>query len=220
MENGDLEKQSEPLDTAMTSAAAGLATVEPAATEAVATEPAVISLELATKEPLWKRLRKQPRETAAVVVLVVTAMIWLDFGDSTSRQSKTSKSLDPVDGFESYLSDFETEKSGRPLRESADPADIQAPASFGGEFMIPQAQQSEFGNTVTANYGDSVFEPNNSSSSNRDSAPTAAQSPADADAYGSPAFRTNAGSAASDMNNSGSQQNRRVRFAGRIKPAN
>jgi hypothetical protein len=215
MENGDLETQPEQLDTVPTSVDAGLATVE-----AAATEPAAISLEAVTKESLWQRLRKQPRETAAVVVLVVTAMIWLDSGDSTSKQSQASKSLDPMDGFESYLSDFETAESGTSLRQSADPVDSQSIGLFGRELKIPQTPQSEFASRVTANYGDSAFEPGNSSTNNRASATTAAQYSGDADAYGSPADRTNAGGAASDVNNSGTQQNRKVRFAGRIKPAN
>ncbi len=222
---GALEKQPEPLDTVMTSADAGLATAEPAATESTATEPAaterpVIALEPVAKESLWQRLRNQPRETAAIVVLVVTAIIWLDSGASNSPKDQTSKSFDPMDGFESYLSDFDTEKSSTPSRESADPVDTQSPASFGSVLTIPQTQQYEFASPVTANYGDSVFEPSSSSSKIRDSATTAAQYPADADANGSPAYRTNADSAEFDTHNSGSQQNRRVRFAGRIKPAN
>ncbi len=242
METGDLEQKPEPLNTVTTSTDAGLANAAPAtcaskvgepaliasestkvASEPVMIEPAVISTAPVAKESLWQRLRKQPRETAAVVVLVVTAIIWLDSGDSNSQ--KTSKPLDPMDGFESYLSDFETEESSAPLRESADPVEHQSPASFGGELMIPQTQQSEFASTVTANYGDSVFEPANSSSNNFTTSTTAAQYPAaqypaDADAFGTPMHRANAGSAANDMNNSGSQQNRKVRFAGRIKPAN
>lgn len=251
METGDLEQQPEPLNTVTTSTDAGLANAAPATcastagepatvasestkitSKPVTTEPAVISTALVEKESLWQRLRKQPRETAAVVVLVVTAIIWLDSGDSNSQ--KTSKSLDPMDGFESYLSDFETEESSTPLRESADPVENQSPASFGGDLMIPQTQQSEFASTVTANYGDSVFEPANSSSNNIATSTTstasttaataaqypAAQYPADADAFGSPVHRANSGTAATDMNNSGSQQTRKVRFAGRIKPAN
>ena len=227
---GDLEKQPEPLATAMTSADAGLATAGPATTISTVAEPAamepaamerpVIALEPVAKESLWQRLRSQPRETAAIVVLVVTAIVWLDSGDSNSPKDQTSKSLDPMDGFESYLSDFETEESSTPLRQSADAADTQSPASFSSDLTIPQTRQSEFASTVTANYGDSVFEPSNSSSKNRDSATMAAQYPANADASGSPAYRTNAGSTEFDANNSGSRQNRRVRFAGRIKPAN
>ena len=219
MENGDLKKQLESLHTVGTSADTNLAAAEPAATESAAsvstatktaaTERIAASREPLTKESLWQRLRKQPRETAAVVVLVVTAIIWLDSGDSSSKQSQASKSIDPMEGFESYLSDFETEESGTPLRESADPADTQSPASFGGDLMIPQTQQAEFASTVTANYGDSVFEPSNPSNNNQGAATTAAQYPVDADAYGS-----------QTLNNSGSQQNRKVRFAGRIKPAN
>lgn len=245
MKNGDLEKQPEPLETVTISAYAGLATAdptstdptstdataidatatdatasEPAATESAATVQSVIALKRVTKESLWQRLRKQPRETAAVVVLVVTAIIWLDSGDSNSAKNQTSKSLDPMDGFESYLSDFDAEPSSAPLRESADPADTQSPASFGGDLTIPQTQQSEFASKVTANYGDAAFESGNSSSNHRDSATTAAQYPADADGYGSPAYKTNNGSTGFDANNSGSQQNRRVRFAGRIKPTN
>jgi hypothetical protein len=241
MENGDLEKQPESLDMPATSTDAGLANAEPdrcaltadkpaiTANEPARTEPVVNSLQPAAKESLWQRLRHQPRETAAVVVLVVTAIIWLDSGDSNSQKSQTPKPLDPMDGFESYLSDFETEKSSTPLRESADPVENQSPASYGGDMMIPQTQQSEFASTVTANYGDSVSEPNNSPSNNPAISTTAArnsaaQNPADADAdadaFGSAAFNTNAGSAAFDMHNSGSQQTRRVRFAGRIKPAN
>ncbi|GEM_PF-2444778 len=230
MGNGDREKQSEPLDTVLTSADASLATADPAATESTATGPTtteppaterrVIALEPVAKESLWQRLRNQPRETAAIVVLVVTAIIWLDSGDSNSQKDQTAKLLDPMDGFESYLSDFETEESSTPLRQSADAADTQSPASFSSDLTIPQTRQSEFASTVTANYGDSVFEPSNSSSKNRDSATTAAQYPANADASGSPAYRTNAGSTEFDADNSGSRQNRRVRFAGRIKPAN
>jgi hypothetical protein len=239
MENGDLEKLPESLDTPATSTDAGLANAEPAgcaltadepastANEPAGTEPVVNSLQPEAKESLWQRLRNQPRETAAVVVLVVTAIIWLDSGDSNSQKNHTSKPLDPMAGFESYLSDFETEKSSTPLRESADPVENQSPASYGGDMMIPQTQQPEFASTVTANYGDSVSEPNNSPSNNLATSTTAARNPAtqnpadaDADAFGSAAFNTNAGSAAFDMNNSGSQQTRKVRFAGRIKPAN
>ena len=225
MENGDLEKQPEPLDTVMISDDAGLTTAEPAETEStasnrVATETVAASSEPAAKEPLWQRLRQQPRETAAIVILVVTAIIWLDSGDSSSPRSQSSKPIDPMDGFESYLSDSETGESGTPLRGSADPVDTQSPASFGGELLIPQSPQSEFASTVTANYCDSMFEPSNSLSNSRDTATTAAQYPADADAYGAPAYRTNAVGAGLDMNDSDSQQNRRVRFAGRIRPAN
>lgn len=195
------------------------------ANEPAGTEPVVDSLQLAAKESLWQRLRKQPRETAAVVVLVVTAIIWLDFGDSNSEKLQTSKPLDPMDGFESYLSDFETEKSSTPLSESADPVENQSPASPGGDMMIPQTQQSEFASTVTANSDDSVSEPNKSPSDNLAISSTAArnsaaQNPADADAFGSAAFQTDADSAAFDIHNSSLQQARRVRFAGRIKPAN
>ncbi len=220
MENGDLEKQPESLDTVMTAVDAGLANADPVATEPAATERPVISLESVVKESLWQRLRNQPRETAAIVVLVVTAIIWLDSGYSKSPKVQTSRSLDPMDGFESYLSDFDTEESNRPLRESADPLDTQSPVLFNSDLTIPQTQQSEFASAVTANYGDTVSEPDNSSINNRDSATTAAQYPADADANGSPAYRTNADRAEFDTNNSGSQQSRRVRFAGRIKPAN
>lgn len=220
MQNGDLEKQPESLDTLTTAADAVSANADPVATEPAATERLVNSLESVVKESLWQRLRNQPRETAAIVVLVVTAIIWLDSGDSKSPKDQTSKSLDPMDGFESYLSDFDTEESNTPLRESADPLDTQSPASFSSDLTIPKTQQSDFASAVTANYGDTVFESGNSLSNNRDSATTAAQYPADGDANGSPAYRTNADRAEFDTNNSGSQPSRRVRFAGRIKPAN
>ena len=230
MKNGDLEKQPEPLDSVTISADAGSAAADPAATESASTKPTatepsaterpVISLEPVAKESLWQKLRKQPRETAAIVVLVVTAIIWLDSGDTNSQKNGPAKSLDPMDGFESYLSDLDTKESNAPLRESADPAETQSPASFGGNLTIPSTQQPEFASQVTANYGDSVFEPRNPARNNRDSATTTAQYPADADAYGSPAYRANAGGAEFNTNNSDSQKNRRVRFAGRIKPAN
>ncbi len=215
MENGDLEKLPETPETAVTSVDAGLANADPAATERTKIAPEPVA-----KESLWQKLRSQPREAAAVVVLVVTAIIWLDSGESNSQKVQASKSSDPMDGFESYLADFDAEESRTPLRDSADPVEIESSASFGSELMIPETQQSEFASAVTANYGDSVFEPDNSSSSNRNSATTAAQYPADADAYGAPSNRTNTGSADFDTNNSSPQQNRRVRFAGRIKPAN
>ena len=162
MQNGDLEKQPESLDTLTTAADAVSANADPVATEPAATERLVNSLESVVKESLWQRLRNQPRETAAIVVLVVTAIIWLDSGDSKSPKDKTSKSLDPMDGFESYLSDFDTEESNTPLRESADPLDTQSPASFSSDLTIPKTQQSDFASAVTANYGDTVFETGNS----------------------------------------------------------
>lgn len=140
------------------------------------------------KLALWQRFRSQPRETAAVVVLVVTAIIWLDLGP---KQSDTSIPADPLDGYDSILSQFETSEDFDSLPVSSEPFDSTTRESFGRELLIPHSQRSDSMNTVTADYGDS-----------------------------SAAIRPNSSRPSAVPNGSKAGESRRVRFAGQIKPAN
>ena len=213
MDHGDLETQSKQLDLVTSPTVDTVTPAVPTASSSRAIGPDLIS-----RQSLWRKLRQQPRESAAIVVLIVTAIIWLDSG-SSSKKTGSATTLDPLNSFDSYLSDFESMETGEPDRESADPVDHQSPRSFGGDLIIPQTQQSEFANTVNANYGSADAEPANSSTKYRDTSTTTARYPNDVDAYNSQTF-TAAPQGAVNPGNSGTQQNRKVRFAGRIKPAN
>ena len=68
---------------------------------------------------LWRQLREQRREAAAVVVLIVMAMFWFDTGKSGTGAATNSP--DPLDTYDAVLSDFEPVGNTQPMRESADP---------------------------------------------------------------------------------------------------
>lgn len=207
MDNGDQGSQSQQTGSASVPG------------ESIAEKPTVVVLssEVSVKESVWKRLRKQPRESAAIVVLIVTAILWLDSGESKTQ--KNTKSSNLMDDFDSYLSEMEPGDSAAPSKESADPVDSPSSRQFENELFIPQPSSGS-ASAVTANYGDAPSEPSNSAAEYRSSAMTTSQSPANTNSYDSAAFRSGTGNAANNGELQNSQQNRRVRFAGRIKPAN
>ena len=208
MHSSETETTSTQLDP--TSAAS---TIEPPVPQSTGSLPDTVP-----KLAIWQRLRSQPRETAAVVVLVVTAIIWLDSG---SKQSDTSIPADPLDEYDSILSQFETSEDFDSLPVSSEPFDSTSRDSFGGgELVIPNSQQSGFTNTVTADYGDSSAKFGHPSAGFSGHAATDAGDPDDLATYDSSAIRSNSSRPSVAPNGSSANPSRRIRFAGRIKPAN
>ncbi|MBC7964368.1 MAG: hypothetical protein H7Z17_00465 [Fuerstia sp.] len=146
----------------------------------------------------WHRLREQRREAAAVVVLIAMVMIWFDTGSSETGTAPDAP--DPLDGFEATLSDFEPVEDARPMRESADPFESQSQNSFDSSLYIPSSEGSAAGNTASSDFGTSTT--------------ATARYPEDA-----PAFNASASQTSADYGTD-QQQRRKVKFAGRIQPAN
>lgn len=147
--------------------------------------------------PVWQRLQEQRREAAAVIVLIVMAMVWFDTGSSDS--GKAPDAADPLDAFEATLSDFEPVQDTNPVRESADPFESSSPDPFHNGSSLPPSEIPVSENTAFSEFDTSTITaryPDEPSSFNTSSTQTTAE-------YGSD-----------------QQQRRKVKFAGRIKPAN
>ena len=91
MDHGDLETQSKQLDLVTSPTVDTVTPAVPTASSSRAIGPDLIS-----RQSLWRKLRQQPRESAAIVVLIVTAIIWLDSG-SSSKKTGSATTLDPTD---------------------------------------------------------------------------------------------------------------------------
>ncbi len=153
---------------------------------------------------LWQRLREQRREAAAVVVLIVIAMVWSD--TDSSETGSASNASDPLDSYEAVLSDFEPVGDVRAMPESADPFDSSSQKSFDSGLYFPPSEESARSTSLSAH---------DASSASGSSMPaTAARYPDTA-----PAFNASATHSSAD-DSSDQQQRRRVKFAGRIQPAN
>lgn len=148
----------------------------------------------------WQRLRDKRREAAAVVVLIVITIVWLDTG--SSKTGTTSYAPDPLDGYEAVLSDFEpVGDSHQPRCESADPFESSSGNAFGSGLSAAQSEDSASINRPSSAFGGSTPEPT-------------ARDADDARAFN--AFENNT----STGDGSDQQRPRKVKFVGRIKPAN
>ena len=147
----------------------------------------------------WQRLRDKRREAAAVVVLIVITIVWLDTG--SSKTGTTSYAADPLDGYEAVLSDFEPVGDSQPRCESADPFESSSGNAFGSGLSAAQSEDSASTNRPSAAFGGSTPEPT-------------ARDADDARAFN--AFENNT----STGDGSDQQRPRKVKFVGRIKPAN
>ena len=151
---------------------------------------------------IWQRLRSRRREAAAVVTLIVMATIWFDSG--SSRVGSDTTSIDPLEGYDAVLSDFDPVKEEAPQRDSADPFESTQNSAI-GQLTIPQAPDVEA--------------PDTSSASNMPAGyyggPPAANASYPDDARGFAGAASGSGA----MRSADSQNRRRVRFAGRIQPA-
>jgi len=147
----------------------------------------------------WQRLRNQRREAAAVVVLIVLTIVWLDTG--SSKTGSASHAPDLFDSYESVLSDFEPVDDGQPMCESADPFESSSKNAFGSDLSAVQWEESVSTNRPSA------------ASGGLNSAPTA-RYPDD-----NPAFSTSTNNT-STGDGSDQQLSRKVKFVGRITPAN
>ena len=153
---------------------------------------------------LWQRLREQRREAAAVIVLIVMAMIWFDSGSPGT--SPASKSLDTFDSYDAVLSDFEPVSDVQAVRESADPFDSSSQNLFDGGVHSPPSESSARSDTFSSM--------NSAAGTDSSTAATSARQPDTASGFN--AFPTRI----SAISGSGQQQPRKVKFAGRIQPAN
>ena len=153
---------------------------------------------------LWRQLREQRREAAAVVVLIVMAMFWFDTGKSGTGAA--THSPDPLDTYDAVLSDFEPVGNTQPMRESADPFESGAQNSFDTDLYFPPTGRSAASDTVSAI---------DASANLGESKPaTSARAPDNAPAGNASTTY------ASAEDGSDQQQRRKVKFAGQIKPAN
>lgn len=225
MQNGDRETQSTEYVETPTEESKDPVAVEPAhnaaATESLTT--AATRMLLVTVESMrqrfsratlqsgsiWQRLREQRREAAAVVVLIVMAMIWYDSGSPVTESasvSSASNAQDAFDSFETLLSDFEPVGDDPSMRESSDPFESQSQNSPGSDLYIPRTEGS---------FESDTFSTRNGSADSGWSTPTTMAR------YPDTAPASNASAAQTSANDGfGQQQPRKVKFAGRIQPAN
>jgi hypothetical protein len=143
---------------------------------------------------VWLLLREQRREAAAAIVLMVIAILWLDTGSSDTGTAPDAP--DSLDAFEAALSEFEPFEDAQPKQESADPFESTPQNSFSNGLFIPPSEGSASGMAASAESGKSTT--------------ATARYPEDAQTL-------NASSAQSTAEQ---QQRRKVKFAGRIQPAN
>ncbi len=224
MQRGDLETQS-----VVDLAAAVEKTKDPAAVESLQTgvvapcpsDTATVEVKVTAKATLppsrrqrltsgigtlWRQLREQRREAAAVVVLIVMAMFWFDTGKSGTGAATNSP--DPLDTYDAVLSDFEPVGSTQPMRESADPFESGAQNSFDTDLYFPPTERSAASDTVSAIDASANFGESKSATSAHD--PDNALAGSASTTYAS----------AEDGSDQQQQQRRKVKFAGQIKPAN
>lgn len=192
MQNGDLRTQSTEDSITSTEETASLV-------EKSTSIPSSESRQRSRIGSFWQRLRDQRREAAAVVVLIVTAIVWFDTG--SSRTGSASNAPDPLDGYEAVLSDFETVSASQPMCESADPFESSSKNTFGVGLSAAQTEDSVSANRPSAISGGSTPVPT-------------ARYPDDTQAFNASATNTSAG------DGSDQQLSRRVKFVGRITPAN
>ena len=153
---------------------------------------------------LWRRLREQRREAAAIIVLIVMAMIWFDTGSSGTGPA--SNALDGFESYEAVVSDFEPVSEVQAVRESADPFESFSENSFEGGSYFPPSDGSAPSDTFSVS--------NSTTDSGRSATATTARYPDTGRAFSaSPTQR-------SPDSGSVEQQPRKVKFAGRIQPAN
>jgi len=153
---------------------------------------------------LWRRLRDQRREAAAAIVLIVMAMIWSDTGSSGT--GSTSNALDAFESYEAVLSDFEPVSEVQPVRESADPLDSFSQNSSESGLYFPPSEGSAPSDTFSVK--------NASPDSDSSASATTARFPDTASAFNASPTRKSPDSGTVQ------QQPRKVKFAGRIQPAN
>ncbi|MEJ7593097.1 MAG: hypothetical protein WKF77_16245 [Planctomycetaceae bacterium] len=222
MQNNDCETRSAedfvtPTEKPEDPVAVGSSLAEPATESAsgATTETATVSAEFTPQRSgrsrlrsqigsLWHRLREQRREAAAVIVLIVIAMVWSDTG--SSGKDSAPKTSDPLDSYEAVLSDFAPVDEVQAMPESADPFESSPRNSFDSGLYFPQSEESALSNNVSA--GDSAFD------SGRSMPATTARYPETSSTLNASATHSPA-DYGSDQ-----QQRRRVKFAGRIQPAN
>jgi len=155
-------------------------------------------------ESIWRRLREQRREAAAVVVLIVIAMVWFDSGSSGTGTA--SNSPNQLDSYDTLLSDFERVADDEAMRESSDPFETSHQNSIDSGLYSPQTEGSFQTETFSTK--------NTSADSGRSTPTTTARYPDTASAFKASAAQTSADYGF------GQQQPRKVKFAGRIQPAN
>ena len=152
----------------------------------------------------WQRLRTQRRKAAAAVVLIVIAMVWFDAG--SSQTGTQSNSPGEVDRDDTLLSDSEPVDDDQAMRESSDPFETLSQDATESGLYFSQTDGSAQSDTVSqqhvsANHGDSTRT-------------TTTRNPDTASAFNANATQTSAGFGFAP------QQPRKVKFAGRIQPAN
>ncbi len=151
---------------------------------------------------LWQRLRSQRRKAAAVIVLAVTAIVWFETGSSETGSAANSQVT--LDSYDSVLVDFDSGDDSQAMRESADPFETPSLNSFDSELHFPSSANSVQSDPFTTAH--------KSADSGRSTPATIAQ-------YPDSAFSGSATHPTAD-DNSGQQKPRKVKFAGRIQPAN
>lgn len=224
MQNGDLGTQSTETEDVVTPAkeSENLVPVEtfPSAdatesTPIATTETVTVTAESTSQlsgparlrsriESVWHRLREKRREAATVVVLVVIAVVWFDSGSSGTGSA--SNSPIELDDFDTVLSDFETVGDVQGMRESADPFESSSQSSFESGLYFPPSEDPFPSDTFSAK--------NASGDSGRSTRTATARDPETASAFNASSTQTSA-----DYG-SERQQPRKVKFAGRIQPAN
>ena len=143
----------------------------------------------------WRLMRKKRREVSAMIVLILMAILWLDTGGAGS-QGATSVP-DPLEGYDVLLGDFESAGSARPQRESAEPLDFSSETQSGSDSLyIPQSNETAAASQSTGRFG----EPARAAAANYSNE--------------TPAFSSLSDRKADEPGR------RKVRFAGRIQPAN
>lgn len=151
---------------------------------------------------LWQRIRARRREAAAVIVLAVTAIVWFETGISETGSAANSQVT--LDSYDSVMFDFDSVDDSQAMQDSADPFDTPSHNSFDSELHFPSS-----GNSVQSDPFTTAHK----------SADPRSSTPATIAHYPDSAFSGSATHPTAD-DNSGQRKPRKVKFAGRIQPAN
>lgn len=143
---------------------------------------------------VWEQLRGKRREVSAIVVILLMAAFWFDIGGASSKRPAASPN--PLEGFDEFLSEFEPHDSTRPLRDSAEPVDNSSQSTLtSNSLFIPPSTDS------------------NVSAFSEEKPPVSSQAEAQ---Y----FNESPSIMPRNTAKPQSAEPRRIKFAGRIQPAN